>query len=85
MDNLRIRMIGKRDRNNDEYYFTTCHSPCLVDLSNCVIHFFPDEEGPDSFGGDLVIRHYDKQEKPVEEDRSNRNRRNHNILPSPDK
>ncbi len=58
MDKLTIRMISRTDRNDHEYFMSTCQAPCLIDLSNCVIHFFPDDEG----GGDLVIRKYDKKD-----------------------
>jgi len=63
MDKLKIRMIGKLDSDKNEYFFTTCRVPILVDLSNSVIHFFPDTDASDDskFGGELVIRHYDKR------------------------
>jgi hypothetical protein len=53
-------MIGKQDRNGDDYYFTTTNVPSLIDLSNSVIHFYPDEDD-NGFGGELVIRHYDQK------------------------
>lgn len=59
MKALRMRMIGKVDRNKDDYYYTTTSVPALIDLSNAVIHFYPDQEDDGSFGGELVIRHYD--------------------------
>lgn len=60
MKALRLRMIGKQDVNKEDYYFTTTHVPAFIDLNRAVIHFYPDEEGDgSSFGGELVIRHYD--------------------------
>lgn len=56
-------MIGKKDRLEDDYYFTTTQVPVMVDLSNTVIHFYPDEaEDGEEFGGELVIRHYTKKD-----------------------
>lgn len=61
MNKLEIKMIGKLDSKQNEYYFSTTHVPVLLDLSNSVIHFFFDEDEPGSekFSGRLVIRHYD--------------------------
>lgn len=62
MDKLPIKMVGKKDRNGNDYYTTTTNVPVMIDLSNTVIHFFPFErEDDDAFGGDLVFRHYDKR------------------------
>lgn len=67
MKALRIRMTGRQDKNEDDYYFTTTNVPVAVDLSNAVIHFYPDEGENGEFGGELVIRHYDpkKKDKPL--------------------
>ena len=54
---LRIRMHGKQGKT--DYYFVKTGMPVMVDLTNCAIHFFPDESSDgQSFGGDLVIRTY---------------------------
>lgn len=59
MKSLRLRLLGKTDRNGDDYYFTTTHVPVMIDLSNTVIHIYPDEESEDKFGAEMVVRHYD--------------------------
>lgn len=63
MKAFRIRLIGKRDKFDEDYYFTTTQVPVSVDLSNTVIHFYPDEaENGEEFGGELVIRHYTRKD-----------------------
>lgn len=65
LDRLTIRMKGMLDKNDDEYYFSTCKLPVSIDLSKAVIHFFPDHSDDDNdFGGDLVIRLYEGKSSP---------------------
>lgn len=76
MKAFRIRMVGKQDINQEDYYFTTTHVPCFVDLNRAVIHFYPDEEEDGSgFGGELVIRHYDPKAKATASAKFARRRR----------
>lgn len=75
MISLKIRLIEKKDRNGDDYYFTTTHVPCSIDLSNAVIHFYPDEESEDKFGGEMVIRHYDPRTSVNKQDSGKQLRR----------
>jgi hypothetical protein len=67
MKSLRLRLLGKTDRNGDDYYFTTTHVPVHIDLSNTVIHVYPDEESEEKFGAEMVIRHYDPRSNRQEE------------------
>jgi len=57
-DEIRIRMNGKKDSKNNDYYLAITDMPMLVDLNNAVIVLFPDEGEDGKFGGDLVIRRY---------------------------
>jgi hypothetical protein len=76
MRSLRIRFVGRQDRNGDDYYFTTTAVPALIDLSNSVLHFYPDEEenGKD-FGGELVVRPYEPNKEDFREENRSRVRR----------
>jgi hypothetical protein len=48
---LRFRLIRRENSEKKPYYTTTVDLPAMVDLSNCVIHFFPDHSG-----GELTIQ-----------------------------
>lgn len=58
MDEIRIRMQGKKDTNQNDYYVAVTNLPISIDLSNTVFVLFPDEEDEGRFGGDLVVRKY---------------------------
>jgi hypothetical protein len=58
MDEIRIRMQGKKDTNQNDYYVAVTDLPISIDLSNTVFVLFPDEEDEGRFGGDLVVRKY---------------------------
>lgn len=55
-DELRLRLSGRKDVNNDDYYYALPDLPVLVDLQDVVFMVFPDEEDDGRFGADLVIR-----------------------------
>jgi len=57
-DEIRIRMNGKKDTNQHDYYVAVTDIPVSIDLSNTVLVLFPDEGDDGKFGGDLVIRKY---------------------------
>lgn len=60
MDKLVIRLVGRKDRQGRDYYFTTTRVPVSLNLEDAVLHFFPDENpaDPSEFGGNLVLRPY---------------------------
>ncbi len=69
---LRIHMIGRQDRNEEDYYLATPTVPCLVDLSKALLLFFPGEEEEEGnrFSGELVIKlQRDREERPVQPQR----------------
>lgn len=73
MRSLRLRLIGRVDRNGHDYYYTTTHAPVSINLSNSVMLFYPDEsEDGTEFGGELVIKHYDSREAQAREQARNR-------------
>lgn len=53
-------MIKEIDKNGNTYYYSTCEAPVLVDLSKCVIHFFPTGKANET--GDLVFKSYEKRD-----------------------
>jgi hypothetical protein len=61
---IRVRFVGKSDKDGKDYYFARCSTPANVDLSNAVLFFFPDE-GDEEFGGDLVIKIRDSRQNPA--------------------
>ncbi len=64
MDEIRIRMQGKKDANKNDYYVAVTDLPVSIDLSNTVFVLFPDEEDGGRFGGDLVVRKYRGEMRP---------------------
>lgn len=64
MDEIRIRMQGKKDANKNDYYVAVTDLPVMIDLSNTVFVLFPDEEDGGRFGGDLVVRKYRGEMRP---------------------
>lgn len=70
---LRIHMIGRQDRNGDDFYLATPTIPVLVDLSKALLLFFPagEEEEGDRFSGELVI----KLQRDKDEDQARKLRR----------
>jgi len=66
---IRIHLVGKQDRKDNDYYYSVTELPAMVDLSRAVIFFFPGPEEPDgSFSGDLVIRKYKPEGNRQEQD-----------------
>ena len=59
---IRIRLRGRLDKSNHEFYVGVVNLPASMDLSDTVFLFFPDEEGED-FGGDLVIKKHEPKPK----------------------
>lgn len=57
---IRLRLWGRRDKTDHDFYVGVTDLPISIDLSNTVLLFFPDEDG-DEFGGDLVIKRSDKR------------------------
>jgi hypothetical protein len=53
MDRLQIKFT-KRTGDRGPYHFTRCSVPAMIDLSDCIMHFYQNEEG-----GVLIVRHYD--------------------------
>jgi hypothetical protein len=63
---IRIRFVGKVDKDGNDYYFAGCTIPANVDLSNAVLFFFPDK-GDGCSGGDLVVKRREARGKPEAE------------------
>ena len=55
---VKFEMVGRRDKDGTDYYFTTANVPMLVDLSKAVIFVHPWEDANGKFGADLVIKMY---------------------------
>ena len=56
---LKLNLVGKKDVNGNEYFFTRPRLPISVDLLNCVIflHTWEDEDDG-KFGAELVFKEY---------------------------
>lgn len=69
---LKLEAIGKVDRDGNDYYFTTPHLACMVDLSKVVIFVHPwsEDEGEKGetgrFGADIIIKEYTGKRKKRE-------------------
>lgn len=72
MDKLKLDLKCKKDRNGDEYYFTTTRVPILIDLSRTVIFVYPmvekDKEGQETYSATMVIKSHDPEKRRPGED-----------------
>lgn len=55
---IKLDMIGKKDRGENEYYLTRPNIPASIDLSKCVVFVHPWEKDDGTFGAELVIKTY---------------------------
>lgn len=55
---IRMDMVRRLDstENKNEYYFTCPDVPATLDLSKCVIFFYPVVDDGGKMSGELVIR-----------------------------
>lgn len=70
MHTVRLKMAGKLDRNNDEYYLLVPRLPMTIDLSKAVLLVHPYEDEDGSFGAQLTIRTDTFNERSVKDDRN---------------
>lgn len=57
---LKLNLLGRKDSDGNEYFFTRPNIPVLVDLSQCVIFVHPIDEEDGSSSAELVVKRYHK-------------------------
>ena len=67
MHTVRLKMVGKTDRNGDEYYLLVARCPMFIDLSQAALLVHPWEDENGKFGAQLTIRKDTFNEKHREE------------------
>ena len=67
MNQIRIELQGKLDKDGHEFYSTTDPMPGTIDLNTAIFLIFPWKEG-EKFGAEMVVKHRnldrDRREKP---------------------
>jgi hypothetical protein len=66
MHTVRLKMAGKTDRNDNDYYLLVARLPMTIDLMNAVILVHPYEDDDGSFGAQMTIRKDTFKEKHPE-------------------
>jgi len=61
-EDIRYKLIGKQDKNGNDYFVGYSTHPVMLDMSNAVFFFFPyGDEGDARFGGELVIKYRERR------------------------